>query len=188
MTDVFIRWNEATANLPWGAQRVFHQTLEAVRDEQIKLAFGADYSNGSPCLVNAAATMLGAINGVGGSGKPSAHYSKLVRAFDDINRYLAPKCNVHDGIVSPLMAEFLIANFAPLKDEPATDTAEAAISTEAFATGTYIEPTDADLMRDFLSALEKEAAPDGTECAPSEAEVFVESAVNEIFADPNRKV
>lgn len=162
----FTKWTEATAALPWGAQRVLKETIEAVRDEQITLVHGADYYNGSPCLINAAATMLGSIGGVGGTGKPSAHYGELVSEFDRVNAYLYPKCGGDGRIVNPLMAEFLLANFAPLKEQPSADTKPLKSTDDLHI---YVERSDEELMLDFLDALKKEAMPDGATCGDGES-------------------
>jgi hypothetical protein len=52
MTD-FTAWTAATGNMPWGVQSAFKTALEAVADGQVKMVWGADSYNGSPCLVNA---------------------------------------------------------------------------------------------------------------------------------------
>lgn len=156
--DVYGAWNKATTELPWGVQSVFYETLKAVEAGQIKLTYGADYSSGSPCLVNAAATMLQSIGGVGGVGVPSNNFSNLVRAFDAINNALyRGGVNDSNSIVSPLAADILLHNFGKLKDQPIPEMVDEATKGEAFANNIYREPSDADLTRDWLNALEKDA-------------------------------
>ena len=159
--DNFQSWTKVTSDLPWGVQAVFKDTLQAVADDQIKLTYSADYSNGSPCLVNAAATMLGSIAGKGGTGVPSNAFPELVRAFDAINRTLHEEgVNDDDHTVSPLAAEILIRNFGAMKDQPIADMVDEATKGEAYAQHQYREPSDSDLTRDWLNALEKDAVCD----------------------------
>ena len=155
-------WNAATANLPWGVQDVFRSTLESVKDEQINLVYGADYANGSPCLINATAVMLGKINGEGGSGKPSAFFGPVVSAFDNANRDIASKLlpSQHTpGLVSPIAAEILLGAFGAMKDKPIASSINEAMANEAFATGTYVEPSDDDMAREWLLALSAPCSP-----------------------------
>ena len=149
-------WNTATGNLPWGVQDVFRSTLESVKDEQINLAYGADYNSGSPCLVNATAVMLGKINGEGGQGKPSSAFGPVVSAFDAANRDIAAKLlpSQHTpGLVSPIAAEILLNSFGTMKDKPVSSSINEAMANEAFATGSYVEPSDDDMAREWLLAL-----------------------------------
>lgn len=152
--DIFVAWNEATAALPWGAQRALKETLQSVADEQIKLAWGADYNDGTPCLINAASTMLKAVDGEGGHGKPSMAFPNIVSAFDKVNQHLFDKgVNTHH-LVSPLAAEILVANFAPLKDEPQRpEQSDVALPISDIP---YVEPNDEAIMQDWLDALASE--------------------------------
>jgi len=128
-------WTDATGNLQWGVQRAFYAVFEAVRDQDTKLVYGADYLKGFPCLVNSVGTMLST---GGGHGVPSSNYGTVVMLFDRINRILRDQeVNVEHGLVSPLAADVFIQHFAPLKDIPVvpshTDTSETVnpwISTE----------------------------------------------------------
>lgn len=158
----FVRWTEATSELPWGAQRALYQTLELVRDEKIHLAYGTDYNgDGSPCLINAASHMLSAVGGEGGNGKPSAYFSDLVGTFDTINKLLyRSRVNLEHQQVSPLAAEILLANFAPLKEQPTEDTAIELLD-KAFTEEVYVEPSDEDLTREWLNAMSEPATPEG---------------------------
>jgi hypothetical protein len=139
-------WGTATGNLSWGVQRVFLETLHAVKDGDIHLVHGSDYRDGKPCLVNAVASML---TTGGGAGIPSAHFGPVVSLFDQINDALLREGVNTDGYVSPLAAEILIRNFGPLKPEPAPETL-AAISHGA----NYVEPSDEELASDWLKAME----------------------------------
>lgn len=153
----FTAWNVATSNLPWGVQSVFLETLKAVRDHGTNLAYGADYVEGSPCLVNATAVMLSSIKGEGGKNKPATHFEEMVIAFDNICRDMYGKgIGEREQIVSPLMAEFLIHNFGTLKDRPLESSVNEATANEAFASNIYFEPSDEDLMRDWLNAMSEE--------------------------------
>lgn len=153
-TKTFTDWTTATANLPWGAQRVLLETLKAVADEQSTLVHGHDYKDGSPCLINAAATMLSAVNGAGGNGKPSAYFGEVVSAFDAVNSLLVTrKVNKGDGYVSPLAAEFLIHNFGTLKDQP-VDGPKDPVHPDEDSNPFNITPecSDDELVMDWLTA------------------------------------
>lgn len=157
MKELLAQWKNATSKLPWGAQQVFHETLTAVKDGQVSLVYGQDYNDkGNPCLVNAAASMLTVGGGV---GIPSTNFGSLVSCFDTINRELVRSgSNTGDGIVSPLAAEILLHNFAPIKEKPIETATDEAMQNEAFAEHAYSEPTDADLTRNWLNALNTDAA------------------------------
>jgi hypothetical protein len=139
-------WNTATSNLPWGVQRVFMETLEAVKDEKIHLVWGRDYRDGKPCLVNAVASML---TTGGGHGVPMDKFRDVVAAFDSLNYQLRHQGVNADGYVSPLAAEILIRNFGELKPEPDIDTS----TVGELSHGAYIEPTDEEMAQDFLNAM-----------------------------------
>jgi hypothetical protein len=150
-TDPFKRWTAATAELPWGVQHVMYQTLEAVKDEQIKLAYSMNYNGPTPCLVNAVANMTQA---GGGHGVPYANFEELVRAFDNVNRALeASGINNGDGLVSPLAAEVLLRAFATLKTKPIAKAVDEALQPVAFEHSVIRERTDEELTRDWLNAL-----------------------------------
>lgn len=151
----FKDWTDATAELPWGVQKVMHDTLTLVSESKVTLAYGADYSKGSPCLVNAVAQMTQA---GGGNGTPMAYFASLVGQFDRINQWLYKEgVNEEPNIVSPLAAEILLRHFAPLKEQPLEKAVDEAIEPAAFETGTYREPTDEELTRDWLNCLNVEA-------------------------------
>lgn len=154
MNDALTRWTHATGSAPWGVQHVLRDTLQAVADEQVTLAYNADYRDGSPCLINAAATMLSSISGEGGQGKPSAHFGSIVSAFDRVNSMLEGRgVNTTPGFVSPLAAEILVANFGELKEKPIQAAVSEAMATEAFSNKVFVEPSDEDITRDWLNAL-----------------------------------
>lgn len=151
------RWFQATSELPWGVQRVLHDTLTLVGEGKVTLVHSRDYSKGSPCLVNAVGQML--ISG-GGNGIPTRYFGPLVGLFDDINRHFQSIAGYNDPadyVVSPGMGEILVQWFAPLKEQPIEDMVDEATQMEAFANHVYVEPKDEDLMRDWLNAVEKEA-------------------------------
>ncbi len=112
----FDSWTQATANLSWGAQAAMHDALSLVAEGKVTLAYGSDYVDGKPCLVNSVGQMLEV---GGGNGIPSANFSQVVGEFDKINRDLFEKnVNTKYNFVSPLAAEILLANFGPLKGTP----------------------------------------------------------------------
>lgn len=157
-------WNTATGNLPYGVQRVFLDTLNLVKDEKIHLVWGADYRDSKPCLVNAVASML---TTGGGHGIPMRHYGKVVSQFDQINAELRTKGINTDGYVSPLAAEILIRNFGELKPEPEVDT-----SVVEMSNGAYVEPSDEEVMQDWLNSMK----------APSKEEIDERAAANDNLA------
>lgn len=148
-------WKNVTGRLPWGAKRTFHQAFTLVSEGKIRLAYGADYRDGSPCLVNAVAQML---TTGGGKGIPSTHFREVVSKFDAINIQLAS--NEHgyvndDGFVSPLAADILLRNFADISDEPESKATEVNESPEP-----YVERSDDDFMQDWMNAMELQATED----------------------------
>lgn len=119
MSIDFSSWTEATANLSWGAQNVIHTALELAKDGQVKIVYGADYYDGSACLVNTVGQMLEV---GGGSGIPMHHFSSLVGEFDRLNAEFARQgVNTDFRTMSPLAAEILLQNFGPLKDQPVAE-------------------------------------------------------------------
>lgn len=162
MTIDFDAWTKATGDLKWGVQRVFIETLKAVEAEQTTLAYGADYKNGNPCLVNAVATMLNAANGMGGPSIPSTHFGAVVSQFDRLNSaFCEHGINSTPGVVSPLAAEILLKHFGPLKEPKLNEQVNDAMSNETFANAIYVEPSDEDMARDFLTALSDKCPPTG---------------------------
>lgn len=116
MSIDFSSWTEATANLSWGAQNVIHTALELAKDGQVKIVYGADYYDGSACLVNTVGQMLEV---GGGSGIPMHHFGAMVGEFDRLNAEFARQgVNSDWRTMSPLAAEILLQHFGPLKDQP----------------------------------------------------------------------
>lgn len=140
-------WNTATANLPWGVQRVFLDALNSVKDEQIHMVWGRDYRDGKPCLVNAVASML---TTSGGHGIPLNKFGPVVSAFDSLNFQLRQQGVNTDAYVSPLAAEILIRNFGDLKPEPDVDTT----TVGELSNGAYIERSDEELAQDWLNSMQ----------------------------------
>ena len=169
------QWKQVTGDLPWGVQQVLKSTLELVQEEQVHLVYGQDYREGKPCLINAAATMLAANAGVGGSGIPSQYFGDLVRNFDAINRELeSSKINDGSGYVSPLAAEVLLRNFGELKEKPVSNAVDEAMASAAFAADIpYREPSDADMARDFMNMM-KAPPPELLEGADAERDPVVQ--------------
>lgn len=135
MDELLKSWTAATTNLKYGVQRVFHDVLALAAEGKTHLAYGADYHNGSPCLVNTVGAML---TTGGGSGIPGRHFGEVVELFDSINREFAERgINTEYRQVSEVAAETLLRNFAPLK-EPETPMKE----NEFGFDGPYMEPSD----------------------------------------------
>lgn len=146
-------WTSATANLPWGVQGLCHDALTLAANEKITLVHGADYRDGRPCLFNAIRQMTEQLNQT-----PMSFAGDVVIAFDEVNRLLAiQKVNVEYNKVSPLAADILLRNFAPLKGAPTADEiARMDIERESFMRNCtpYIEPTDEEVMTQWLLAIE----------------------------------
>lgn len=152
LPTLLTRWNSATEALPWGVQRVLHDTLNLVEQGKVTLIHSRDYSNGHPCLINAVGQML---TTSGGSGIPMTYFAPLVSMFDRINQaFVELNQNGPNGEVSPFVAEVLLHHFAPLKEQPVSASVDEAMQMEAFANGVYVEPKDEDLMRDWLNSME----------------------------------
>lgn len=158
--DNLAKWTQVTSELPWGVQRVLHDTLSLVAEDKVHLVHSADYSNGSPCLINAVGQML---TTGGGKGIPARYFANLVILFDNINQEFEKIPGYNDPstrMVSPAVGEVLLRNFAPLKDKPVSDAVDEAMAMEAFANHVYVEPSDADFARDWLNALQEETTAD----------------------------
>ena len=145
-------WTSATAALPYGVQRVFHDVFTLVAEgKKTNLVYGADYSGDTGvCLVNAAGHML---TTGGGHGIPIATFGPVVSLFDTINRVLKEKGVNKDNYVSPFAAEIFLDWFAPLKDAPISTQVDEATSNESFATDIYIEPTDEEMARSLMDMM-----------------------------------
>jgi hypothetical protein len=164
MDSMLREWRNATAGLEWGAQRVLHNTLDAVAKDGVHLVHGSDYRDGKPCLINAAGQMLAS---GGGHGIPSSYFGPIVGLFDRINAALVEKgVNDDTGYVSPLAAEILLRHFATLK--PIPDEASLA-GADVDAITPYVEPSDSEIAESWVNAMK---AP-----APSELD---EPAVNPV--------
>jgi hypothetical protein len=149
LDDLHQQWNVATANLPYGVQRVFVDVFSLVKEEKKKdLVWGQDYGDSGACLVNAAGNMLTVGGGV---GIPMANFGEVVALFDSINHEFRSRSINSDYHVSPLAAEILLQWFAPLKDAPVETTVNEATSAEAFASHEpYVEATDEEIGRALL--------------------------------------
>ena len=153
MKDLYVQWNVATSKLSWGVQKVFRDAFQLVSEGKVTLVWGADYSNGSPCLVNSVASML---TTSGGHGIPSTHFGEVVGLFNRINRQLMVQGVNKDNNVSPLAADIFLRYFAPEQPEPIDRKVDKAMESEAFA-NCVSEPTDEDMAKDWLNALNVEA-------------------------------
>lgn len=169
--DLLPAWHKATGELPWGVQTVLHDTLSLVAQGEVTLVHSADYSEGSPCLINSVGQML-AVGG--GHGIPTQYFGPLVHLFDVINREfqeIPGYNNPSDHKVSPEVGYVLLHNFAPLKPKPIEAAVDEAMAMEAFANHVYVEPKDEDLYRDWLNSLE-EKPPVGEAKVVDSAEIL----------------
>lgn len=151
------QWTKVTGDLPWGVQRVLHDTLSLVAEGKVTLVHSRDYDGKTPCLINAVGQMLKA---GGGRGIPSQYFGPLVSQFDSINRHFQTVPSYNDpntNLVSPAVAEVLLHYFAPIKEQPVKDTVDEAMEMEAFANHVYVEPSDEDFARDWTNAMQTEA-------------------------------
>lgn len=169
----FTAWRVATADLPWGVQRVLKETLLVVAEEKATLVHGADSWNGHPCLINAVANMISLdVNLV----NPSSWFPGVVSAFDRLNRdFITAGINKPGRVVSPLAADVLLANFGTLKPVPVEadykeQAAEILRTVEAMP---YHEPSDAEFA-DMLAAMDNVPPP-------SEVAVVIDSDVDAAF-------
>lgn len=151
--NLFQKWTEATSRLDWGKQRVLHDTLTLAAEGKIKVVYGADDYDGSPCLINAVGCM------VKSQGEaPSINEPVIVSLFDQINRYLETVGVNPDqghGHMSELAAETLVRYFAPLKEIPETQEIEE-------PTVYFVEPTDEELQAAWEKSQKHEAMDDFT--------------------------
>lgn len=140
-------WTKATEELSWGKQRTLFDTLTLVSEGKVKVIYGNDSFQGSPCLINAVGCMV-----KDASQSPSQNERVLVRAFDIVCRSEFERSGVIEEApyLSPLGAEILIRNFAPLKPVPALGVAE---------TAKYKEPKDSEIQAD-LDKMMDTPAPD----------------------------
>lgn len=156
MSIDFSSWTEATANLSWGAQNVIHTALELAKDGQVKIVYGADYYDGSACLVNTVGQMLEV---GGGSGIPMHHFGAMVGEFDRLNAEFARQgVNSDWRTMSPLAAEILLQHFGPLKDQPVVGPIADPIAQELPGHREIIpEVSDEDFAASWLAAVSTDA-------------------------------
>src|SRR5699024_6923033 len=138
---------------------------------------GADYSNGSPCLVNAVGSML---TTGGGQGVPSTHFGPVVSLFDRINRELQYKGINKNGTVSPLAAEILLQHFGELKPVPEKDVVDATAEVIAGQLGVYREKSDEELAKEWAEAFVSSHTPCEEELL-SELMEEIETDLNELL-------
>lgn len=148
MSINFAKWTAATGELKPGEQAVFLDVLNLVSEGKAHLVWGSDYRDGKPCLVNAVGQMLAT---GGGHNIPMQQFTEVVRAFDALNSQMHDEGVNENGYVSPLAADFLIRNFGKVK--PLVVNSDVPVEAE---TKPYVEPTDAEFMASWLSAM---AAP-----------------------------
>lgn len=170
------KWTQVTAGLDWGKQRVLHDTLTLAAEGKIKVVYGADDYDGSPCLINAVGCM------VKSQGEtPMTNEPHLVRLFDSINKWFIDKGVNTEGIpghMSPLAAEILVQYFAPLREIPSgTPVGEIPIAEPYF-----VEPSDAEIQ----AAWEKSQA-EQSERDSMNSEYDPESREEKVMADIDRE-
>ena len=165
----FTAWTQATGDLLPGQQAVFLDVLNLVAEGKTHLVWGADYRDGKPCLVNAVGQML---TTGGGNSIPMQYFGNVVRQFDTLNSLMHDLGINEDGYVSPLAAEFLIRNFGEVKPIVRTEVAES-VTPEGQP---YIEPTDAEFMQSWLSAMAA-PAPEDVAADPSPEAEYVRAYV-----------
>jgi len=163
----FSGWTSATAAMPWGVQRAFMTALETVRDGQIKMVWGADSYNGSPCLVNAINQMIHS----DAQASPMQFASDVVGNFDKVNRALYETYGEAAGFdsqyVTVASAEVLIHHFGTLKPEPDFSTPE------DITPKVYVEKSDTEMAQEWLDANKGLAADEPCEIADSTSPDFM---------------
>jgi hypothetical protein len=167
MTD-FTSWTAATGSMPWGVQSAFKTALEAVADGQIKMVWGADSYNGSPCLVNAINQMIHK----DAAHSPSNFAGEVVSAFDSVNCSLYKAIgepNADSNYVTPFVAEILLQKFGVMALQPQ----DVEIKKEpSVMDDPYVEKSDEALMTEWLTAQTK---PEVVECLPDVPDVTPEA-------------
>lgn len=156
MQAAYLRWNTATAALPPGVHATLKDVLSLVAEEKVHIVYHADYSAGSPCLINSIAQMLSVTNGQGGSGIPMQHFAPLVAEFDRINGYLREQGVNTDHRVSPLAADVLLRYYAP--ERPLRENHTEASEMEEFASNFPMDAEMEQLAKDFVNSYEIDLA------------------------------
>lgn len=152
LTVTLQAWKAATADLPAGVQSLCLDTLKLAAAEKVKLVHSTDVFEGTPCLFNAIRNMTTQLNDV-----PAAYQPEVVRLFDDLNNYLETMgVNTEPYKVSPLAAEILAHNFGELKPITMDDKARLELERASFIANCspYFEPTDEELITDWLLSIE----------------------------------
>jgi len=142
--------------MPWGVQSAFRTALEAVAEGQIKMVWGADSYNGSPCLVNAINQMIHK----DAAHSPSNFAGEVVSAFDNINRKLYQAIgepNADQNYVTPFVAEILLQKFGVMALQPQDEP----IKEPSVMDDPYVEKSDEALMTEWLTAQTK---PEEVQC------------------------
>lgn len=163
LTDLLAQWKSATGMLPWGVQKYFITALENVYHGKATMAYGANYAaDGSPCLVNTVSNVL-AVAGEnrveGDRGLPSS-FGDVVMLFDRINgTYASQTGYTGERVVQHDVAYMLLSNFGPIKtvEQAAKETHD---QDQKDLVEGYVERDDADLMKSWIAALQKEAPSD----------------------------
>lgn len=153
LTKALSDWKFATGNLPWGVQSLTYDTLVLAANEKVSLVFNKDVHQGTPCLFNAIRNMTTQLG-----SSPSEYARDVVAAFDTVNTLLRGlDVNKEDYKVSPIAAEILVHNFGQRKIQTEEDKQRYAMELASFAANCtpYIEPTDEEVMADWLLTISK---------------------------------
>lgn len=139
-------WQQATTHQKWGVQQAIKTTLELTKSGDIKLCFGADVSQGVPCLINAISFMLSETE-----VNPSGNYPAIVRSFDCVNSDLKDSnVNNQGGRVSSLAAEILLKNMGTLKPIPETAVQVTPDDVQSFMEGLDVSEEGQKLMQEVM--------------------------------------
>lgn len=152
LSNVLIQWKAATAALPPGVQSLCLDTLKLAAAGKVRLTHSADVFEGVPCLFNAIRNMTTQLNEA-----PIEYAPMVVVLFDRINTALIEVgVNQEGHAVSPLAAEILAHNFGPLKEITMEDKARLELERASFVANCspYFEPTDEELITDWLLSIE----------------------------------
>jgi hypothetical protein len=159
--------------MKWGVQSAFKTALEAVADGDVKMVWGADSHNGSPCLVNAINQMIHKDAGA----SPSQFASAVVSAFDVLNRELYQQIgepNADQHYVTPFVAEILLRHFGAMSPKPADVEPEPVNVIDQ----PYVEKSDDEMAMEWLTASTtveecKDVCPEPSPDVVAEVEAFL---------------
>lgn len=141
LEGLLTKWTEASSKLRQGEKELLVATLDLVSQEKIRIAWGADYNDGSPCLIKANDLMLQDTQPMGN------HFNDLISTYDSINYLFRQEDINKDNFCSPIVADILIRHFAPFEySTPLPMSEDEAPTLEAY----FIEPSDESLLDSWL--------------------------------------